>query len=219
MITSYSIDQRAEKYTIGECYCIHIQCKKELKPNLFRLTRKVKIATAYANSNKRSEYKNHLAIVDIRQTKEKANMTCFTVDNQDHLFLMNDFIVTHNTRSMVADACYIGCAKMYDEAFGWIKTGVPLPTLYIATEQDVSEIQTMMLAFLSNVNEEHIIDGRYEGDEEERVREAAQLLLDSPLYIEHLPDFSLQDVENKIKRHIRDHDVRYIFNPKRVLGE
>jgi len=24
---------------------------------------------------------------------------------------------------MIADACYIGCNKMYDEIFGWIKTG------------------------------------------------------------------------------------------------
>ena len=116
------------------------------------------------------------------------------------------------SRSMVADACYIGCNKMYDELFGWIKTGPAQPTLYIATEQDLSEIQTMMLAFISCVNEEHIIDGKYEGDEEERVLQAAKILKDSPLYVEHLPDFSLQDVENKIKRNIRDHDVRYIFH-------
>ena len=116
------------------------------------------------------------------------------------------------SRSMVADACYIGCNKMYDETFGWIKTGPAQATLYIATEQDLSEIQTMMLAFLSNVNEEHILDGKYEGDEEERVLEAAKILKNSPLYVEYLPDFSLQDVENKIKRNIRDHDVKYVFH-------
>ena len=124
------------------------------------------------------------------------------------------------TRSLIADACYIGCSKLYDETFGWIRTGPAQPTLYIATEQDLSEIQTMMLAFLSCVNEEHIIDGKYEGDEEERVLEAAKILKDSPLYVEHLPDFSLQDVENKIKKNIRDHDVYYVFNPiKRVIGQ
>ena len=116
------------------------------------------------------------------------------------------------SRSMIADACYISCNKMYDEIFGWVKTGPVQPTLYIATEQDLGEIQTMMLAFVSNVNEDHIIDGKYEGDEEERVMEAARILTDSPLYIEHLPDFSLQDVENKIKRNIRDHDIKYVFH-------
>ena len=120
------------------------------------------------------------------------------------------------SRSMVADACYIGCNQMYDEIFGWIKTGPAQPTLFITTEQELGEVQTMMLAFLSNVNEEHIIDGQYEGDEEERVNKAAQLIIDASLYVEVLPDFSLQDIENKIKKNVRDHNIKYVFNPKRV---
>ena len=28
------------------------------------------------------------------------------------------------TRSMIADCCYIGCNKIYDDMFGWIKTGL-----------------------------------------------------------------------------------------------
>ena len=123
------------------------------------------------------------------------------------------------TRSMIADACFIGCNKFYDEQFGWIKNGQALPTLFIGTEQDKDEIQTMMLAFLSNVNEDHILNGEYEGDELIRVREAARILKESPLYVEELPDFSLKDVENKIKKNIRDHGVKYVFNPKRVLGQ
>lgn len=118
---------------------------------------------------------------------------------------------------MIADACYIACNKIYDESFGWIKNGTSEPTLFIATEQDLSEVQTMMLAFLSNVNEEHILNGKYDGNEEDRVREAAKILKESPLYVEELPDFSLQDVENKIKKNIRDNDVKYVFNPKRVM--
>ena len=116
------------------------------------------------------------------------------------------------TRSMIADACYIGCCKIYDETLGWIKTGAAQPTLYITTEQELEEIQTMMLAFLSNVEEDHILNGKYEGDEEDRVREAAKILAESPLYVEELPDFSLKDVEDKIKKNIRDHDVKYVFH-------
>ena len=116
------------------------------------------------------------------------------------------------TRSMIADACYIGCGKIYDETLGWIKTGAAQPTLYITTEQELEEIQTMMLAFLSNVEEDHILNGKYEGDEEDRVREAAKILAESLLYVEELPDFSLKDVEDKIKKNIRDHDVKYVFH-------
>lgn len=116
------------------------------------------------------------------------------------------------TRSMVADACYIGCNKIFDPNFGWIKTGIGRPTLFITTEQELEEIQTMMLAFISNVDEDHIIYGNYLQDEEERVLEAAKILQESPMYVEVLPDFSLQDVEDKIKKNIREHDVKYIFH-------
>ncbi len=116
------------------------------------------------------------------------------------------------SRTMIADACYIACNEIYDERFGWIHNGTKEPTLYIATEQEKSEIQTMMLAFLSGVNEEHILNGQYVNDEEERVRKAAQILMDSPLYIEELPDFSLKDIEDRIKKNIRDHDIKFCFH-------
>ena len=116
------------------------------------------------------------------------------------------------TRSMIADACYVSCEKIYNESFGWIKIGTCQPVLFITTEQELEEIQTMMLAFLSNVNEDHILNGAYEGDEEDRVREAATILAKAPLYVEELPDFSLKDVEDKIRKNIREHDVKYVFH-------
>lgn len=156
-----------------------------------------------------------LAIVSIEETNEKTAMTCFTVDNESHLFLMNDCIVTHNTRSMIADACYIACEKIYNQDFGWINThGCCAPTLFITTEQDITEIQTMMLAFIADVNEEHILQGKYEGDEEERIKTAIQILKNSKLYVKELPDFSLQDVEDVIKTAIREQGVSYVFKQK-----
>jgi replicative DNA helicase len=117
------------------------------------------------------------------------------------------------TRSMIADACYIGCNRIFNEDFAcWVPNGHAEPTLFITTEQELEEIQTMMLAFLADVNEEHILDGHYEGDEEKRIREAAKILKESPLYVEVLPDFSLQDIEDRIKKNVRDHDVKYVFH-------
>lgn len=115
------------------------------------------------------------------------------------------------TRTMVADVCYIGCNKIYDDSFGWINNGNCEPVLYITTEQELSEIQTLMLAFLSNVDEDHILNNKYEGDEKERVLYAKEVIKQSSVYIVELPDFSLQDVENIIKQSIRDYDVKYVF--------
>ena len=116
------------------------------------------------------------------------------------------------SRAMIADTCYIGTSEIYEPSFGsWIKTGSAKPALYISTELDLSEVQTMMLAFLSAVDEDHILTGRYVGDEEERVLHAAELLKGSEIYVEYKPDFSLQDIEDIIKKNIREHQIYYIF--------
>ena len=60
------------------------------------------------------------------------------------------------------------------------------------------------------MEEMQILNGEYEGDEEERIRQAAQILEDSPLFVEELPDFSLKDIEDRIKKNIRDHDIKYV---------
>ena len=116
------------------------------------------------------------------------------------------------TRSMIADACFIACDKIYNiETKEWEENGTREPTQFITTEQEEDEIQTMMIAFLSGVNEDHILENTYVGDEWERVNKAVKILEKSPLYIKKLPDFSLQDIENTIKFGIRQYDTRYVF--------
>ena len=167
---------------------------------------------------------NEVKILEVIPTGRFTDMTCFKVDNEEHLFLMNDCIVTHNSRTMIADACNISCGWIYDERLGWIKNGFKQPTLFISTELTVDEVQTMMLAFLSNVNEEHILNGTYEGDEEERVLRAVEILEEAPLYVEVVFDFTLKDIENVIKRNIREHGIIYCFydyvqSSVAILGE
>lgn len=116
------------------------------------------------------------------------------------------------TRSMIADACSIACDRIYDSELGkWIENGTKEPTIFITTEQEVDEIQTMMLAFLSDVNENHIIYNSYDLGELERVIYAAELLKKCPIYIKKLPDFALKDIENTIKFSIQEWGVRYVF--------
>lgn len=115
------------------------------------------------------------------------------------------------SRTMAADAAFIACDEIYYENTGWVSTGEKHPTLFITTELTLDEVQTLFLCFLSGVNEEHILNGYYVNDEEERVMKAAQMIADSPLYVEEMMDFSLQDVENIVKKNIREHGVKYIF--------
>lgn len=116
------------------------------------------------------------------------------------------------TRAMIADVCSIACNEIYSsKERHWISNGTKEPTIFITTEQEIEEIQTMMIAFLADVDEEHILTGSYLAGEWERVVYAAQLLENSPLFIQELPDFSLQDIENTIKQGIKDYQVKYVF--------
>lgn len=154
----------------------------------------------------------YIQIAKIEKTNITSAMTCFTVDSEDHCFLAKDFVVTHNTRTMIANVCNFACDSLYDEKEGkYVSNGTKEPALFITTEQEIDEIQTMMLAFISNVEEEHILSGKYEEGEEERVLKAIEILQNAPLYIQELPDFSLQDIENCIKRGVHDHGVRYVL--------
>ena len=116
------------------------------------------------------------------------------------------------SRAIIADTCYIGCYQMYDlETNKWVSTGKAESVMLITTEQDREEVQTMMIAFLSGVNEEHILMGQYFAGEWDRVEKARQLIKQSKIYHVQLPDFSLKDIENTIIRGIREHDAKYIF--------
>ena len=116
------------------------------------------------------------------------------------------------SRTMAADACFIGCSEIYDlEKCRWVSTGVAEPVSLFTTELELSEVQTMMVAFLSGVEEDTILNYTYVGDELERVKYAIKLLEQSQIHITQLPDFSLSDIEMNLKKHIREFGTKYLF--------
>ena len=129
------------------------------------------------------------------------------------LYLRSAATGVGKTRAMIADCCFIGCDELYNVETGqWEDNGTKEPCVFITTEQQVDEIQTMMLAFISGVNERNILNNEYYKDELDRVRKAAQILHNCPIYIKRLPDFTLQDIENTIKYGVREWEARYFFH-------
>lgn len=96
-VCTYYIDKRAEKYTNKEAYEIHINIPNSEKYKLFSLSRKKTIAEEAKNKKQNRAY-DRTTIINIKDLGFKEEMTCFYVDNEEHLFLMNDFLVTHNTK-------------------------------------------------------------------------------------------------------------------------
>lgn len=116
------------------------------------------------------------------------------------------------TRISVGDACCVSIPTIYDgQRKQWVSTNCQEPTLIISTELEIDEIQSMIQAYVSDVAEDHILDGKYDGDEEDRVDRAISIVENSPLFIEHVPNFNIDDIERVIKEYKVKHNIGYVF--------
>ena len=88
------------------------------------------------------------------------------------LYLRSAATGVGKTRAMIADACTFACIELYKRG-EWVENKSAEPTIYISTEQQLDEIQTMMLAFIADVPEDHILYNNYMGNELVRVRHAS----------------------------------------------
>lgn len=113
------------------------------------------------------------------------------------------------TRQLLQHAAHFSCGSFYKDG-EWVDGGAKEPSLFITTELEIEEVQTMALSYLSEVQENHILNGRYLEGEEQRVFKAAKILQSAPLRIEHLPDFSIRDVEATIRRNVYEHGTKYV---------
>lgn len=117
---------------------------------------------------------------------------------------------------MVADACYMACSKIYDNVAGkWIEKGSQ-PVLFISTELGIDEITTMCLAFLTGYNEEELLL-QHISFSDPVLGEAVRVLKEAPLFLEILPDYTIKDVENTIKRNIRVNHIKTVFKYRRTV--
>lgn len=96
IVSKISEDKR-EKYTNGICYRLIIKTDNQNLAKLFWLPKKKNIALSINNIKKKHDY-SRTTIRKIKKLNYQEGMTCFYVDNEEHLFLMRDFVVTHNTR-------------------------------------------------------------------------------------------------------------------------
>lgn len=223
---NYRIDAR-DKYTTGECYSIYIKASKIIKQKFFKLKRKLDIAIAYANNEKREEKRDRDSIIKIEATGKFTDMTCFYVDNDEHLFLMNNYISTHNTRSMLGDACYMSYPIFFDISKNkWVSTGNCEKSCFIMSEQKPEEIKTMILSFLTGINEEKILYNKCSASDKEKIEIAIDIMekFKDNLYIIYMPDPCSSKVKNIVRQYNLQKGVQnffydYIYSSPAMLEE
>lgn len=104
-LCSFCIDKR-NKNINEEVYKILINTTNREKYKFFSNGEKRKLAIE-AGKIKQNKACDRANIVKIEKLNFEEEMTCFYVDNSEHLFLMNDYIVTHNTKVLTERMKYL----------------------------------------------------------------------------------------------------------------
>jgi hypothetical protein len=103
-----SPDKRVGKYVDGYCAELSIRVPQWYKKQLFTHPKKLELAQRAADE--RSDYQQpfrHLLVKDIKYVGREESQ-CIYVDSYDHLFLTEQFIVTHNTFMACYSAIQVG---------------------------------------------------------------------------------------------------------------
>lgn len=128
------------------------------------------------------------------------------------------------TRFMVGAACAISLPRIEGDTI-FVREDLR-PVLFITTEQQADEIQTLILAYVSGINERKILRGTATAEEEKRIMIAIDLIEQFPdnFIIETIPDPSIALVRTKLVKHILNNNTHfifydYIFSSPGLLGE
>ena len=84
----------------------------------------------------------------------------------------------------------------------------PVASLYIGTEMDLyTELEPMMWAFLSGVDEDKIHANTLTPDERQRVERAIKILQDTPLYLEDEENYDISFLSHTIEHYKTEYNI------------
>ena len=90
-------EDKRDKYTTGVAYRLIINIPNSEKHKIFWLSEKKEKALSIKDIPQNKNF-NRTSIRSVEDLGIEEEMTCFYVDNEEHLFLTSNYVVTHNTR-------------------------------------------------------------------------------------------------------------------------
>ena len=117
------------------------------------------------------------------------------------------------SRRMAGSATHLAIPMYYNtESSEWINTGCSNKVLYITTELEHAEVQTLILAYMTGINEEKILNNKCTDSEKDILALAVEYLKENDnIIIEYLPDPTIVGIKTIIKKHVLQDDVKYVF--------
>lgn len=170
-----------------DCYNITVLGQAEQLKELFTLVRKRKNAEEY-EILKRRKY-DRIAIKSIEKTGLVEEVTCISVENEEQLYLCNDFIVTHNT----AFGINIAVEAMLQQQDIHID--------FFTLEMSKKQMLNRFISRLSEINSYNLRDPykRLDAKQKDSVISTTSLLLNSHFRI-HDKLFELNQIARRIRK-------------------
>lgn len=118
------------------------------------------------------------------------------------------------TRNSVGDACQIAFPLTYDWSKSkWVRTGYGRKTMIIITEQSRDEIQKMVLAYISGINEASIKKAKLTPKEKLVLRQTVMVLkeYEDNLTIVRMPSPTISLLKQVVREQVKLKDIEYVF--------
>lgn len=125
------------------------------------------------------------------------------------------------SRNMVGDACILAFPYRYNpKTERWCQTGNACKVLYIATEQKPKEIQRMILAYLTGINESKFRYGNFTGKEKIVVEQAFRIWEEfgDNLVIGRMPNPTNEGLKNYVREQVILNQIEYVFYDYIFIG-
>lgn len=134
---------------------------------------------------------------------------------QKKYYLISGSTGSGKSRQMIGHACTIAFPEKYDlKKKSWVVTGEGEKILFFGTEMEKDETQTMILAHISGINEDKILNNYYESEEEkQRVYNAIKIMehyKDNFVFV-RVGDPSIGQVKSLIRKEVLKYDIKYVF--------
>lgn len=116
------------------------------------------------------------------------------------------------TRMKMLEALNNSCEYMWDNSTNtWRFVGKSKPTLFISTEVVSKSLITMLIAIISGVEEGKIKRRKCTKEELNRVKKAREIFKKGLLYVEYMPNFTIETIESCIERYVLNQKIEFVY--------
>lgn len=125
------------------------------------------------------------------------------------------------TRQAVGDACYLAYPIRYNSnTCKWEQSGSSEKILFIVTEQSFEEVRSMILAYLTDINESRFKFGNFSEREKVVIQQALQLMYDyeDNFILIQIPNPTIELVKTMIRESCLTKDISHVFYDYIFIG-